>query len=94
MKMSHFSPLRIFLNLLLVVGMFTFPFWLFIMLLVAGLLSIPFYYESLVLVVLCDILYHGGTSSHQSFIVLLFMFALFACVEVLRAFIRERAIGF
>jgi hypothetical protein len=82
--------LRIGLGLLLLTGVFLFPYWLVI---IAGAVSavfIPYYFEFIGLVVIEEMLYHTTGAVGTSFLYPVVLFVFFILLEAGRSLVRER----
>lgn len=90
--MLRVSRLRTIFDLALFVGLFFFPFWLFASIAILGLIIIPYFFEFLIAFASLELLYRGATMTHYSMYLALGAVALFFIMQVLRIFIRERAL--
>ena len=85
--------MRMALDIVLFVGLFIFPFWLFAGVALLGLVLISYYFEFFIALVLLELLYRGG-HSHIEIYLILSAALLFIGTQALRAFIRDRAPNF
>ena len=82
--------LRIWLALLLLVGVFLLPYWPSIAFGAVLAVLIPFYFEFAALVVVEEMLYHGAGLAGTNMLYPLSLFAFFILLEVVRTLTRER----
>ena len=92
--MIRISVLRTVFDLTLFVGLFIFPFWLFVSVAIVGLIIIPYYFEFLIAFASLELLYRGDVITHYGLYLALGAVALFIIMQALRIFIRERAMRF
>ena len=92
--MLRISRLRAIFDLILFVGLFIFPFWLFAAIAILGLVIVPYFFEFLIAFASLELLYRGAVMTHYAIYLALGAVALFIIVQALRIFIRERAMRF
>ncbi len=91
--MSREIFLRICADVLLLAGIFLFPYWLVV---AAGLfvaVYIPYYYEFIIFIAFNEILYHPGGTFFSEITTFLLPLALLLLIETTRNFIRERVLS-
>ena len=88
--MEHLR-LRIILDIVLLIGLFIFPFWISAIIALIGLIAIPYYWEALIFLALADLLYHGGASPMIRYGFPLLAALGFLVLEVLRGYLRENS---
>ena len=88
--MEHLR-LRIILGIVLLIGLFIFPFWVSVIVALIGLIVIPYYWEALIFLAFADLLYHGGLSPMIRYGSPLLAVGGFLVLELVRGYLRENS---
>lgn len=82
--------LRVLLGLLLLSGVYLFPYWLVIVTAAFIAVFIPYYVEFVAIVVIEEMVYHGAGSASTSLLYPLILVMIFFALEAGRNLTRER----